>query len=114
MKSLTDLKNTITISLSVVTVYENGGYFMKIEHIFYLNDIAQTHSISQTAQRFFISQQALSIAMKKLEDENRCNRRKSLTLRNKVIIVLTIWVSMCYYTQSRNNESKIQKGYFKI
>lgn len=42
---------------------------MKIEQITYLNDIAQTHSITQTAQRFFISQQALSVSMKKLEDE---------------------------------------------
>lgn len=42
---------------------------MKTEQIIYLNDIAQTNSITQTAQRFFISQQALSATIKKLEDE---------------------------------------------
>ncbi len=42
---------------------------MKTEQIIYLNDIAQTHSITQTAQRYFISQQALSSTIKKLEEE---------------------------------------------
>lgn len=42
---------------------------MKIEQIVYLNDIAQTHSMTQSAQRLFISQQALSFSIKKLEEE---------------------------------------------
>ena len=42
---------------------------MKMEQIIYLSDIAKTNSITQTAQRFFISQQALSTTIKKLEEE---------------------------------------------
>lgn len=58
---------------------------MKTEQIIYLADIAKTHSITQTAQRFFISQQALSFSLKKLEDEfnavflNRSNHGVTLT-----------------------------------
>lgn len=58
---------------------------MKTEQIIYLNDIAKTHSITQTAQRFFISQQALSFSLKKLEEEfdtiflNRTNQGVTLT-----------------------------------
>lgn len=58
---------------------------MKTEQIIYLNDIAKTGSISQTAQRFFISQQALSFSLKKLEEEfdtiflNRTNHGVTLT-----------------------------------
>ena len=58
---------------------------MKTEQILYLNDIAKTQSISQTAQRFFISQQALSFSLKKLEEEfdtiflNRTNHGVTLT-----------------------------------
>ena len=44
-------------------------FLLKTEQIIYLNDIAQTHSITQTAQRYFISQQALSSTIKKLEEE---------------------------------------------
>ena len=50
-----------------------------------MNDIAKTHSITQTAQRFFISQQALSFSLKKLEEEfdtiflNRTNQGVTLT-----------------------------------
>ena len=42
---------------------------MKTEQIIYRSDIAKTNSITQTAQRFFISQQALSTTIKKLEEE---------------------------------------------
>lgn len=58
---------------------------MKTEQIVYLDDIAKTHSISQTAQRFFISQQALSFSLTKLEEEfdaiflERTNRGAELT-----------------------------------
>ncbi len=58
---------------------------MRTEQIVYLNDIAQTHSIAQTAARLFISPQALSFSIKKLEDEfglvflNRTNRGVELT-----------------------------------
>lgn len=46
---------------------------MKTEQIKYFLDIAQTHSISRTAEHFFISQQAVSDAMKRLEDESIAN-----------------------------------------
>lgn len=51
---------------------------MKIEQIVYFLDIAQTQSISRTAERYFISQQAVSDAMKRLEQEFSCQllRRK--------------------------------------
>lgn len=58
---------------------------MKTEQIIYLDDIAKTHSITQTAQRFFISQQALSFSLAKLEEEfgvsllERTNRGAELT-----------------------------------
>lgn len=64
---------------------QKGMIFIKTEQIIYLEDIAKTQSISQTAQRFFISQQALSFSLNKLEEEfgvtflNRTNRGAELT-----------------------------------
>ena len=49
---------------------------MKIEQIIYLTDIAQTHSMTQSAQRLFISQQALSFSIKKLEEEGMLRLEK--------------------------------------
>jgi len=40
-----------------------------MEQIIYLKDLEKTNSITQTAERFFISQQALSYSLKKLEEE---------------------------------------------
>lgn len=57
---------------------------MRTEWLIYLDDISKTHSITQTAQRFFISQQALSFSIKKLEEEfgttllNRTNHGATL------------------------------------
>lgn len=45
---------------------------MRIEQLAYLRDLYETHSISQTAARFFISQQAVSNSMKQLENELGC------------------------------------------
>lgn len=65
---------------------------MKTEQIIYLNDIAKTQSISQTAQRFFISQQALSFSLKKLEEEfdtlflNRTNHGVTLTQEGRLFL----------------------------
>lgn len=62
---------------------------MKIEQIIYLTDIAQTHSMTQSAQRLFISQQALSFSIKKLEEEfgatllSRSNHGVELTEEGK-------------------------------
>lgn len=42
---------------------------MRIEQLSYLIDIAQTQSISKTAQNFYITQQGVSDALKKLEKE---------------------------------------------
>lgn len=65
---------------------------MKTEQIIYLDDIARTHSISQTAQRFFISQQALSFSIKKLEEEfgvallERSNHGAELTREGRLFL----------------------------
>lgn len=65
---------------------------MKTEQIMYLNDIVKTQSISQTAQRFFISQQALSFSLKKLEEEfdatflNRTNHGVTLTPEGRIFL----------------------------
>lgn len=40
---------------------------MRIEQLRYLSDIQNTHSISKTAKRFFVSQQAMSNSLKQLE-----------------------------------------------
>lgn len=48
------------------------GIPLNTDQIFYLIDIAKTHSITQTAERFFMSQQALSFSIKKLEQEFNC------------------------------------------
>ena len=42
---------------------------MRIEQLRYLSDIQNTHSISKTAKRFFVSQQAMSNSLKQLESE---------------------------------------------
>ena len=65
---------------------------MKTEQIVYLDDIAKTHSITQTAQRFFISQQALSFSLTKLEEEfgvpllERTNRGAELTAEGALFL----------------------------
>lgn len=46
---------------------------MRFEDLEYLVDVGITNSISRTANRMFISQQALSKSMKKLEEEFGCN-----------------------------------------
>ena len=60
---------------------------MKTEQIKYFLDIAQTHSISRTAEHFYISQQAVSDAMKRLEDEFSCKllrrRKNGVTLTDE-------------------------------
>lgn len=45
---------------------------MKIEQLYYLEDISKTQSITQSAQRFFLSQQASSYSIAKLEEEFSC------------------------------------------
>lgn len=42
---------------------------MRLEQLQYLVDVADTHSITRTAQNFFISQQACSNSLKQLENE---------------------------------------------
>lgn len=42
---------------------------MRLEQLKYLLDIVQTHSITATAQRFFVTQQAVSSSLKQLENE---------------------------------------------
>lgn len=42
---------------------------MRLEQLQYLVDVADTHSITSTAQNFFVSQQAASNSLKSLENE---------------------------------------------
>lgn len=76
---------------------------MKTEQIIYLNDIAQTNSITQTAQRFFISQQALSTTIKKLEEEfnttflRRTNKGVLLTAEGKYFLEQTRGILDTYF-----------------
>ncbi len=76
---------------------------MKTEQIIYLNDIAQTNSITQTAQRFFISQQALSSTIKKLEDEfnatflQRTNKGVILTEEGKYFLSYATGILETYF-----------------
>ena len=42
---------------------------MRIEQLLYLSEIAKTHSISIAANNLFVSQPAISTAIKKLEEE---------------------------------------------
>lgn len=46
---------------------------MRIEQLRYLKDIQNTHSISKTAKRYFVSQQAMSNSIKQLESELKVN-----------------------------------------
>ena len=63
-----------------------------INRLKYFNDIAITGSFSKSAHRLGIAQPALSIAIKKLEEEiglkliNRSNRKMSLTSDGKVLL----------------------------
>lgn len=63
-----------------------------ISRLKYFNDLAITGSFSKSAQRLGIAQPALSIAIKKLEEEtglkliNRADRRMSLTSDGQVLL----------------------------
>ena len=65
---------------------------MRLEQLKYLVDVAQTHSITNTAQRFFITQQAISSSLKQLEEEfcatllNRHSSGVTLTEQGKVVV----------------------------
>jgi len=53
---------------------------MRIEQLQYLCDIKQTRSINKTAEHFFISQQAVSHSIKKLETELECTLLNRLSV----------------------------------
>lgn len=65
---------------------------MRLEQLKYLVDVAQTHSITNTAQHFFITQQAISSSLKQLEEEfcatllNRHSSGVTLTEQGKVVV----------------------------
>lgn len=65
---------------------------MRLEQLKYLVDVAQTHSITNTAQHFFITQQAISSSLKQLEEEfcatllNRHSFGVTLTEQGKVVV----------------------------
>ena len=58
---------------------------MNIDQLKYLDDLSKTSSINTTAKRMFISQQALSESMKRLEQELGC----TLFIRSKTGISFT-------------------------
>lgn len=65
---------------------------MRIEQLLYLKDLSETHSITQTAQRFFMTQQGLSNAIRNLENEynvtllTRSNQGVSLTSEGQLFL----------------------------
>lgn len=76
---------------------------MRTEWVVYLDDISKTHSITQTAQRFFLSQQALSFALKKMEEEFntifliRTNHGVTLTAEGDVFLKKARSIIDIYY-----------------
>lgn len=103
---------------------------MKIEQIIYLTDIAQTHSMTQSAQRLFISQQALSFSIKKLEEEfgatllSRSNHGVELTEEGKRFLqqagsMVTLYqqIKADFLTESaglKGEQPQVSCGYFAI
>ena len=65
---------------------------MRLEQLKYLIDVSQTHSITNTAQHFFITQQAVSTNLKQLEEEfcatllNRHSSGVTLTEQGKFVV----------------------------
>ena len=102
---------------------------MRTEWLIYLDDISKTHSITQTAQRFFISQQALSFSIKKLEEEfgttllNRTNHGATLTPEGTAFLKNARHMIDLYYdlkeefelpTLSETEDDMIPTGKIKI
>ena len=102
---------------------------MRTEWLIYLDDISKTHSITQTAQRFFISQQALSFSIKKLEEEfgttllNRTNHGATLTPEGTAFLKKARHMIDLYYdlkeefelpTLSETEDDMIPTGKIKI
>lgn len=71
---------------------EIGVEIMRLEQLQYLLDIVETHSITNTAQRFFVTQQAVSSSLKQLENEmgaqllNRCPSGVTLTKQGELAV----------------------------
>ena len=65
---------------------------MQLQTLRYFLDIAQTHSINQSAKKFFVSQQVMSKSIKNLEIElavkllNRTKTGVTLTLAGEVLL----------------------------
>lgn len=65
---------------------------MQLETLWYMLDIAQTHSINQSAKKYFVSQQMMSKAIKGLEIElgvillNRTKRGVTLTEAGEALV----------------------------
>ena len=90
---------------------------MKIDQLIYLDDVSKTHSITHTAQRFFITQQALSISLKKLEDEfdstflQRSNHGVTLTQAGYIFLEKTRPIIDVYHDVKKELAEQTFNGY---
>lgn len=88
---------------------------MNIEQMKYLVDISKTNSISNTARRLFISQQALSDSVRRLEKEFNCeilNRSRSgvtFTEAGKIILEAAKMITDIY-TETEMQLQSITEG----
>lgn len=90
---------------------------MKMDQLLFLEDIANSFSISKTAQKFFISPQAVNMQIKKLENEfdvillDRSNQGVSLTKEGMLFLEKTAAMRQAYQelreTFARRSEAKI-------
>lgn len=75
---------------------------MTFEQLLYIADLAQTHSLTTTAEHFFISRQAVSKAIKNLEEElsvillKRTNKGISLTDAGESILADCLAIKKAY------------------
>lgn len=98
---------------------------VKTEQLKYFLDIAQSQSISRTAEHFYISQQAVSDAMKRLEQEFNCKffRRKkngvALTKEGEIFLtearqMMASYTKMQVQLNPSFKENTLLKGQIRI
>ena len=88
---------------------------MTLEQLLYIADLSETHSLTTTAEHFFISRQAVSKAIKNLEEElsttliKRTNKGISLTEDGEKILADCLTIKNAYHNiyaqfpQAKNN-----------
>jgi|GEM_PF-2813138 Transcriptional regulator len=87
---------------------------MQMDYFKYLIDLAETKSLSQTAERFFLTHQAMSKALKKMEQDFAVN----LLIRTKKGVELTdagnVFLSKSYEILEKYNELNESLEPFRI